>query len=189
MATHTTEITLSKKVAIIAVMGAIVGILEIFPIPFLTDIPFPPFPKLTFDITGVPIIITYLLIGFMPALSVIAMMGVFIGYRNIFGSIFKVIAELATLIGFALVFKYASKSENKYLQYGTAIIAGVGLRVLVMHISNYFLLPIFYGIPVDAVVAMLIFIDVFNAIQGTINIGLGIAIDKIIVKTNILNEN
>jgi riboflavin transporter FmnP len=178
----------AKRIAIIAIMGAIVGLIEIFPIIGITDIPFPFYPRLTFDITGVPIMITYFLIGFIPAISVVAIMGVFIGYRNLFGSIFKVIAEVSTLAGFALVYKLTSSQKNKYLQYGLAIFTGVACRVIVMHISNYFLLPVFYGMPIESVTGILIFIDVFNAIQGTVNIALGLTVYNIIKRSDVLSN-
>ena len=70
------------------------------------------------------------------------------------------IAELATLFGFALLRKnVVSKS-----------IAAVTSRVGVMTIANYYLLQLFYPITASVVVGLLAPIALFNVTQALINI-------------------
>lgn len=160
----------SKAISLIAIFGAIIGILEVFPIVGITDIPFPLYPKLTIDPTGIVIILGYLILGFVPSLSLCIFALIFIGYRNIFGAIFKVLSELFNLIGVAIGFKLNKKiaTSNKYL---IPFILGIVFRVILMHILNFYLLQIFYGIPESAVISLLPIIDVFNILQGSINMG------------------
>jgi len=70
------------------------------------------------------------------------------------------IAELATLLGFALL------RRNVVLNSTAAIVS----RVIIMTIANYFLLPLFYPIPHSFVVGLLAAIAVFNVTQALINI-------------------
>jgi len=79
---------------------------------------------------------------------------------NLFGGIFKLIAELATILAFAAMRRgFIPKS-----------IAAIGSRVLVMTAANYYLLPIFYGMPISFVVSILPALAVMNATQVLINI-------------------
>ncbi len=158
----------SKSISLIAIFGAIIGILEIFPIIGITDIPFPLYPKLTIDPTGIVIILGYLILGFIPSLTLCGFALIFIGYRNIFGAIFKVLSELFNLIGFAIGFTLNRKIKLKN-EFIMPFIFGIIFRVILMHISNYFLLQIFYGIPPEVVIALLPIIDIFNTLQGSIN--------------------
>lgn len=70
------------------------------------------------------------------------------------------IAELATLLGFALLRKHIVLNST----------VAVTLRVATMTIANYYLLPFFYPIPVSVVVGLLVPIALFNATQALINI-------------------
>lgn len=70
------------------------------------------------------------------------------------------IAELATLLGFALLRKHIVLNST----------VAVTLRVATMTIANYYLLPFFYSIPVSTVVGLLVPIALFNATQALINI-------------------
>ena len=79
---------------------------------------------------------------------------------NIPGGIFKLVAELATLLGFILL------KKNIVIR---SILAAT-LRVTVMTGTNYFLLQLFYNMPETAVVGLLAPIALFNLIQVLINI-------------------
>jgi hypothetical protein len=79
---------------------------------------------------------------------------------NIPGGIFKLIAELAALLGFVLLKKnIVSKS-----------ILAVTSRVAVLTLANYFLLQLFYNMPEPVVVGSLVPIALFNVTQALINI-------------------
>lgn len=150
----------TREVALASMLGALSAISEIMPGPPF-DIPFPLLPQVSWDITGLPMMVSLLLNGPLSAVytcivgcSIIFLRG------NFSGGVFKVIAELATLLAFA--------SLNK----GAVIksITAVGSRVLTMTIANYYLLQIFYGIPEPAVISLLPPIGLFNATQALINI-------------------
>ena len=77
-----------------------------------------------------------------------------------YGGTFKIIAELSTLIGFALFRK----------NFIVDTVKAAASRVLVMTITNYCLLQLFYRIPEDVVIGLLGPIAVFNVTQALINI-------------------
>ena len=79
---------------------------------------------------------------------------------NIPGGVFKLVAKLATLLGFVLLKKGIVARS----------ILAVTLRVTVMTASNYFLLQLFYNMPESAVIGLLIPLGLFNLVQALINI-------------------
>jgi hypothetical protein len=79
----------------------------------------------------------------------------------------KVAAELSTVIGIHLGLQLID-SKSKYLSWVTGLIS----RILVMTIVNLYFLPNVYRVPLEATIGLLPLIGVFNAIQGTITIGL-----------------
>jgi hypothetical protein len=79
---------------------------------------------------------------------------------NVYGGIFKLIAELATILAFAIIRKgFTVKS-----------IVSIVSRILVMTVANYYLLPIFYSMPVSIVVSILPALAIMNGTQAIINI-------------------
>ncbi|MFX0068836.1 MAG: hypothetical protein ACFFA1_06270 [Promethearchaeota archaeon] len=166
----------SIVVAGTACLGALVVLSELFPIIGITDIPFPPYGRLTFDPTGIPIILALLLFGFVSGVATSLLAFLIISLRgNIIGGVMKGLAEGLTVIGFALSYKLTKK-----LWVGP--IGGIALRVAGMHLVNWILLPIFYGIPEPVVLGLLPLIDLFNLIQGGINVALALIISDIIPK-------
>lgn len=79
---------------------------------------------------------------------------------NVSGGILKLVAELATLLGFVLVKKGIVLRS----------ILAVALRVAVMTVVNYFLLQLFYKMPESTVGGLLVPIALFNVTQALINI-------------------
>lgn len=79
---------------------------------------------------------------------------------NVYGGIFKVVAELATLLAFGL------------LKRGVVVnsAAAVASRVVVMTVANYYLLQLFYGMQEPLVISLLAPIGLFNVTQALINI-------------------
>ncbi len=139
-------------------LGALSALWEIIPGPPF-DIPFPLYPKISWDLTGIPMMISLLLYGPLSAVYT-CMIGCSIIFirGNIFGGVFKLVAELATLLGFAVIRK------NVVLKSATAILS----RVTVMTIANYYLLPAFYKMPEPVVLGLLAYIGVFNLTQALI---------------------
>ena len=150
----------TREIAVASILGGLSALCEIIPGPPF-DVPFPLLPKISWDITGLPMMVSLLLYGTLCAIytCIIGCSIIFIR-GNIYGGIFKIITELATLIGFA-VFR-----RNIVVDTVKAIV----LRVVVMTVANYYLLQLFYGIPENVVVGLLGPIAIFNVTQALINI-------------------
>jgi len=150
----------TREIGLISTLGALAALCEVIPGPPF-DIPFPLLPKVSWDITGLPMMVSLLLYGPVCAIytclvgcSVIFLRG------NVYGGVFKVVAELATLLAFSL------------LKRGVVVnsVAAVASRVVVMTIANYYLLQLFYGMPEPLVINLLAPIGLFNVTQALINI-------------------
>jgi len=150
----------TRQVAAASILGAVAALLEIIPgLPF--DIPFPLYQRISWDFTGIPVMTSVLFYGPVSGLftSLIGCSIIFLR-GNIFGGVFKLIAELATLLGFAF-FK-----KNIVLRS----ILAIASRVVVMTVANYYLLQYFYGMPEPVVANLLAPIAIFNASQALVNI-------------------
>jgi riboflavin transporter FmnP len=150
----------TREVAAASLLGALAALWEIIPGPPF-DIPFPIYPRISWDLTGIPMIISLLFYGPISGVYTSLIGCSIIFFRgNIPGGIFKLLAELATLLGFILLRKnIVAKS-----------ILAVTLRVVVMTIANYYLLQLFYNMPESVVVGLLVPIAIFNLTQALINI-------------------
>ena len=153
----------TREVAVASVLGALSAVLEYQPGPPF-DIEFPLYPKISWDFTGIPMMISLLLCGPLCAIYTCLIGCSMIFYRgNVSGGIFKLLAELSTLIG------YAAFRKNFVIDTAKATMA----RIAVMTIANYYLLPFFYGkygMTFEATVALLVPIAIFNLTQALINI-------------------
>jgi hypothetical protein len=150
----------TREIALASVLGALSALFEVIPGPPF-DVPFPLLPKVSWDITGLPMMVSLLLNGPLCAVYT-AMIGCSIIFLrgNVYGGTFKVVAELATLLAFA--------AFNRGV-VGNSI-AAIASRVLVMTIANYYLLQLFYGMPEPLVISLLAPIGLFNVTQALINI-------------------
>ena len=151
----------TKKLALASILGALAAASEVIKGPPF-DIPFPLMPgTVSWDLTGMPMMLSLLFTGPIGAVctTVIGCSIIFLR-GNVYGGIFKLIAELATILAFAAIRRgFITKS-----------IAAVGSRVLVMTAANYYLLPIFYSMPVSVVVGILPALAILNGTQALINI-------------------
>jgi len=152
----------TREVAVASLLGALSAMFEIVPGPPF-DIPFPLLPnaKISWDLTGVPMMVSLLL--FNPLCGVYTcIIGCSIIFLrgNLFGGIFKLIAELSTIVGFAAF------RRNIIVDTVKAVLS----RVAVMTVANYCLLPLFYSTPEEVVVGILGPIAIFNVTQALINI-------------------
>ena len=150
----------TRKLALASTLGALSAVFEIIPGPPF-DIPFPLYNRVSWDLTGIPMMISLLFTGPIGAVYTCLIGCSFIFFRgNFYGGIFKLIAELATILAFAALRKgFIPKS-----------VASVASRILVMTVANYYLLPLFYGMPVSFVVTILPALAVMNGSQALINI-------------------
>jgi hypothetical protein len=154
----------TKKLALASILGALAAVSELIRGPPF-DISFPLLPNvISWDLTGIPIMIsllyTDLIGGIYTAIigcSIIFLRG------NVAGGIFKLAAELATILAFAII--------NKGVIIKT--VSAVIFRVLLMTGVNYYFLPIFYPNLYSsqaAVVGILVPLALFNITQALLNI-------------------
>ena len=141
-------------------LGTLSAVFEIIPGPPF-DIPFPLYNRVSWDLTGMPMIISLLLIGPIGAVYTCAIGCSIIFLRgNIYGGIFKLIAELVTILTFAVMHRgFILKS-----------ITALTSRILIMSLANFYLLPIFYSIPQSFVISILPALAIMNGTQALINI-------------------
>jgi riboflavin transporter FmnP len=160
MARHIFRNIKTREVAAASLLGALAALWEIIPGPPF-DIPFPLYPQISLDLTGIPMMISLLFCGPISGVytSLIGCSIIFLR-GNVPGGIFKLVAELATLLGFVLL------KRNIFVRS----ILAVTLRVTVMTATNYFLLQLFYKMPEPAAFILLVPIALFNVIQALINI-------------------
>jgi hypothetical protein len=150
----------TRKLALASILAGLSGVFEIIPGPPF-DIPFPLYNRVSWDLTGMPMMISLLFTGPIGAVYTCLIGCSFIFLRgNLYGGIFKIIAELATILAFAAI-------RRGFITKSTAAVAS---RVFVMTMANYFLLPVFYGMPVSFVVGILPALAVMNATQVIINV-------------------
>ena len=150
----------TKKLALASIFAGISGVFEIIPGPPF-DIRFPLYERASWDLTGMPMIMSLLFTGPLGAIYTCLIGCSFIFLRgNIYGGTFKLIAELATILAFAAIRKgFLPKT-----------VSAVVSRILVMTVANYFLLQEFYHMGEPAVVAILPALAVLNGTQALINI-------------------
>ncbi len=152
----------SKKLALASILGALAAASEVIKGPPF-DIPFPLMPgTVSWDLTGMPMMLSLLFTGPIGAVytAVIGCSIIFLR-GNVYGGILKLVAELATILAFAVIRKgIVTKS-----------IAAVLSRVLVMTIANFYLLQLFYVWATEAYVVGLLFpLGIFNVTQALLNI-------------------
>jgi riboflavin transporter FmnP len=147
----------SREIAVASVLGALAAMSEIIPGPPF-DVPFPLYPRISWDLTGIPIMVSLFLYG--PATGVLTcLIGCSVIFtRNPYGGVLKVIAELATILGFIILRRGIVPNT----------VGAVTSRVLIMTVVNFFYLQLF--LERTAAVGLLIPIGVFNVTQALINI-------------------
>ncbi len=150
----------TRKLVLASILAGLSGVFELIPGPPF-DIPFPLYDRVSWDLTGMPMMISLLFTGPIGAVYTCLIGCSLIFLRgNVYGGIFKLIAELATILAFAAIRR----------GFITESIAAVSSRVLVMTLANYCLLPVFYGMPTSFVVTILPALAIMNATQALINI-------------------
>ncbi len=150
----------TREVAAASLLGALAALWEIIPGPPF-DVPFPLYPRISWDLTGIPIMISLFFYGPISGVytcligcSIIFLRG------NVFGGALKLIAELVTLLGFVVL------KKNLVLKSILAVVT----RVVVMTVTSYYLMPVFLPISTSSVVSLLVPLAVFNVTQALINI-------------------
>jgi len=154
----------TKKLALASILGALAAASEVIKGPPF-DIAFPLLPGVvSWDLTGMPMLISLLFNGPIGGVytSLIGCSIIFLR-GNVPGGVFKLVAELATILAFAAIRRGIV----------TKTVAAVTSRVLVMTVANYCMLPLFYPAYYQsevATVGILLPLAVFNVTQALLNI-------------------
>ncbi len=126
-------------------------------------------PHLKYDAGDIPIlIITFIygpVYGIISTLIISAYQALFLSADGWFGGLMHVLATCALLIPAGVAYKI--KRTRLSAVIGLAI--GSVSMVIVMIFFNYFLIPIFYGMPREAVVAIMPWTILFNLIKAVLN--------------------
>jgi len=156
-----------RVIAGTAVLASLAAACELLPL----DLPFPLFPKLTLDPTGIPLVLALLLYGPESGFTATIIASATIALPrlgkppNPYGAVFKGLAELATLLGAYLSLNLKWGSELALM----LLLASLS-RIAVMSAANLLLLPLFYGLDPAVVVKLLPVIAVFNLTQALVNV-------------------
>jgi riboflavin transporter FmnP len=175
--------TKTARIAGTAVLGALVIILD-YSLKFSgLKIPFPWLPTLKFDFTGVPIALSLFLYGLPSAgvTSTVAFLGIVIRSGDLVGASMKALAEFSTVLLPGLL-KALFPGRSGRLWKIVSLVSGAIIRVVVMTLASLAVFPLFYGVPLVAVVLQLPFIGVFNLVMGCLSLSLGYLVYEAIVR-------
>lgn len=167
----------SQKITTIGILCALAMILNLFAfIPLVPTVTW-----LTYDPKDIIIVIGGFIYG--PATSLI-MSGICSVLEIMIkgGTILDVVMNMISTCSFACV--AAAIYKHKHTRQGAMIglIAGVMVTVLNMTIWNYIVTPIYYGMPREAVVALLLpGIIPFNLLKAGLNAGITLLLYKSLV--------
>ena len=156
-----------KEISIMAMLTA-VSIMLMYLIRFPI---FPPASFLEYDPADVPILIATLMFGTVPGLIVTLLVCIIQGFTvsaqsGIIGIVMHLIATGSMVVVVGLINKKNTVSIRNYI----AVILGSLAMIAVMIPLNLIVTPIFMGVPLDAVTALLLpAIIPFNAIKGGVN--------------------
>jgi len=136
----------------------------------LIRIPFPLQPSYKYDPADIPIFITTFAFGPMAGLIVTAiasfLQAFILGEDGIIGFIMHFLATGAFVIVAGLLYGHKKTKKEAII----ALVAGVITMTVVMCVANLIISPIYWGVPRDAVLAMMIPVIIpFNLMKSGIN--------------------
>jgi len=170
--------TNTKKITVLAMLSALALLLTylfyIIPIPAFM----PAAPFLNYEPKDVVIAISGFLFGplaVVPMAIIVGLLEMPFSGTGIIGLVMNVLSTCA----FACTAAFIYKKWRTLIGAGVGLAAGVVMLSLVMILWNYFLTPVFMGIPREAVAAMLLPVFLpFNLIKGGLNAALTILLYK-----------
>ncbi len=166
-----------KRLTISAVLCALALV-----VVFINFSIFPQVPYLKYDMGDVPIlIISFLfgpLYGILSTVIVAVFQAMFLSADGWYGGFMHIVSTSALILPPAIL--YLKKRSFKTAAIGLAISCFTVTAVMIGF--NYFLNPIFYGIPRQAIVAVLPWTAAFNFVKTVINSIITIAVYKHISK-------
>lgn len=127
---------------------------------------FPPLRFLKFDLTGIPIVLSLLLLGLSSGAttSLVAFFAILARSGEFVGSSMKALAEFSTILGMQLGLRWPEKFRRPI-----SVAFGVLFRVLIMTLANFVVQPLYYGYPFVLVVALSPLVGVFNVLHGCLS--------------------
>jgi len=147
-----------------ATLGALAAVFDLAFWAFRVKIPFPIFPRLKFDLDGIPVTLALLIYGPSSSVAVSIILFLVISFRDPLSGFMKGLAEASTALGMALLYKRGLKGARIL-----SILSGIALRVSAMSLGNLIVLPAASILSVEAVSGILPFIAGFNATAGAIS--------------------
>ncbi len=175
----------TKTIAAIAIFTALSVALILSPAKF----PAPYAPFLKYQIWEIPIVAAFLLygplVGVLTALTnTIVLLAVYPGDLPT-GPLYNLAAVLSMLLGVYLIHRFTDKyftKRQETILIALSTVLGSIARVGVMTIINWAFLrypyPVGYSLPVDALMAMLPIIGLFNATLALYTIPLGYFVSR-----------
>ena len=153
------------RLAKLAMMVAISCVLVV-----LIRIPFPPAPFLEYDPADVPIYITTFAFGpgagLLVTLIVSVIQAFVLGGAGVDGFLMHMIATGLFVIVAGFMYRHKKTKKEAIM----ALAAGVVVTVIAMCVFNYFITPLYMGVPTDAVLAMIPTVIIpFNILKAGIN--------------------
>lgn len=172
---------ITKWIAGTSVLSALTVIFDLSFWALKIKIPFPLLPTLKFDLDGIPIVLSWLIYGPYSATITSIIVFLTISFRSgaVVSAFMKALAEFATVIGLLILQKPAEASKTRK---SAACFLGITIRCIIMGIANIIVFPAFYKKPIEATLALLPFITVFNAIAGAISLTGGLLIYNALLK-------
>jgi len=162
--------TSTTIIAQTAILGALVVVFD-YAMKFSGfKIPFPWLPVLKFDFDGIPIVLSFLLIGLKSgaATSVVAMLAILARSPDVLGASMKALAEFSTVLGMFIGMTLLKK--NLKLSKPSSFLIGCTARVTIMAIANLVFYPLFTSMTYENVLLLSPYIAVFNLIHGLLSI-------------------
>ena len=155
----------TAKVARLGVMAAVSCILVV-----LIKIPFPPAPFLVYDPADIPIFVTTFAYGPIAGLIltfIVSFIQAFVlGGDALYGFVMHMIATGAFAIIAGNIYNHKKTKKEAII----ALVAGVLGMTAIMCVANYFITPLFMGVPRDVVLGMILpIIAPFNLLKGGVN--------------------
>ncbi len=167
----------TKKLTTLGMLSAlavIVNVLIRFPIV-------PAVPFLSYDPKDVVIVIGGFIYGPSSAVLMSAIVSVLeLMYRG--GTFIDVLMNMISTLAFVLPASYLYKKNRTKKAAMQGLVIGIFVNVAIMLVWNYIVTPIYYKMPREAVVALLLpGILPFNFIKSSVNAGITLAIYKPLV--------
>jgi riboflavin transporter FmnP len=160
----------TKKISLLIVFAALTIVLNLSPLKF----PAPYAPFLIYQVWEIPIVTAFLLYGtyfgvITAIINTLLLLVIFPGALPT-GPIYNLAAVLSTLLGIYVVMKVLKdllKIQSQTIIVSLSTGLGMVMRVIIMSIINWVFIPypppIGFGMPLQAVIALLPVVAFFNA--------------------------